>query len=182
MQDTLTTKQLTRRFDQVLSSFQTGAIRADSDVICELADLANALEDAPAKSIKPMVVARLTVTRAVGALTIIEVREDATFHEFYSFYTQTGRRRSTKRLVRTADRNEGLKPYSGQTTTGLEAVAAHWLSMPGVISAKIRIIRKREYVRLLNAVPEKLNVKTLHLNLPRTRFTPLKSASIGRFS
>ena len=179
MQDNLTTKQLNKRFDQVLGSFQTGAVRPDSEAISELADLATALEDTP---VKPIVVARLTVTRAVGNITIIEVCEDATFHEFYSFYTQTGRRRSTKRLVRTANRNEYLKPYVRQTHVGLEAVAAYWLTMPGVASVKIRIIRKRAYRKLLSAAPEKLNVKTLHLNIPLQRFSPLSTASTGRIS
>ncbi len=106
------------------------------------------------------VVARLTVTRALGNLTIIEVRADATFHSFYQVYTQTGRRRSTKHLVRTADRNEGLHPYyrAYLLQPGLEKIAEQWQKQPGVTSVKVRIINKRAYRRLISAQPDELGL------------------------
>lgn len=132
------------------------------------------LEVAPAK---PIVVARLTVVREVGNRTIIEVNEDATFSSFYHISTQVGQRRSTKRLVRVANRNEGIQPYyrAHLVQPGLKGLAEHWQKMPGVVSVKIRIIKGKAYRRLINATPDKLG-----LTRTSVRFPLAKSLSVSR--
>lgn len=122
------------------------------------------------------VIARMTVTRPRGNLTIIEVREDATFSSFYQVYTQIGKRRSTKRLIRTANRNEGLQPYfrAHLLQPGLEKLAEHWCKIPGVQSVKVRIIRKRLYRKLINARPDELGLVKTKVNIPIERFSPLR--------
>ncbi len=121
---------------------------------------------------KPKVIARMTVTRALGNLTIVEVREDATFSTFYQVFTQTGRRRSTKRLVRTANRNEGLQPHfrAYRMQPGLEKLAEHWQKLPGVTSVKVRIIKKRLYRKLISARPDELGLAKSSVSLPVARF------------
>ena len=123
------------------------------------------LQVAPAK---PIVVARLTVTRAVGNVTIIEVYEDATFSNFYHISTQVGKRRSTKRLVRVANRNEGIQPYyrAHLVQPGLKGLAEHWQKMPGVASVKVRIIKGRAYRRLINATPDQLGLTRMPVRMP----------------
>jgi hypothetical protein len=104
------------------------------------------------------VVARMTVTREIGAVTIVEVNEDATFSQFFHHYSQEGRRRSTKREIRVSNRNEGLYPiYRAHTMTpGLEAVGTIFKGMKNVVSVKIRIIKKRAYRRLISVSPGEL--------------------------
>jgi len=157
--------QLQDRRDRIFSAIQTGTVKPNSDAIRELAELTVAL-DAERTPVKPIVTARMTVTRALGNLTIIEVCEDATFSEFYRVYTQIGRRRSTKKLVRTANRNEGLKPFyaAHKLKPGLEALAMQWQGMPNVASVKIRIIKKRTYRKLLTAAPDALGMVTSTVN------------------
>jgi hypothetical protein len=101
---------------------------------------------------KNNVVARLTVTRKLGVKTIVEVHSDSTFEKFFWFYTQQGAKRSTRKFIRTAGRNEGL-PYIGahRMTPGLEILACRWASMPHVERVQVRILRKRAYKRLINA-------------------------------
>lgn len=122
------------------------------------------------------VIARMTVTRSLGNLTIIEVREDATFSSFYQVYTQTGKRRSTKRLVRTANRNEGLQPYfqAYRMQPGLEKIAEYWQKRPNVTSVKVRIIKKRLYRKLISARPDELGLVKTKVNIPIERFSPLR--------
>jgi hypothetical protein len=124
---------------------------------------------------KRKVVARLTVTREIGNVTIIEVHQDATFHEFYRIFTQVGRRRSTKQLVRTASRNEGLQPWyaAHRMQPGLEVLAAKWLDRKG-LSVKLRIIKKRSYRRLINVAANELGP----LPVIRNPF-PVKNPSAG---
>lgn len=125
---------------------------------------------------KTNVVARMTVIRSVGVRTIIEVHADATFSAFYRYYTQDGRKYSTKRLVRTANRNFGLESWRAvnQTKPGLEMLAFRFIAMPHVISVKIRIIRKREYRRLLTATPDGLGlVKVRSFTDPRLQPRPV---------
>ena len=93
--------QLDSRSDRILSAIQTGTLDPKSDAFRELAELQIPLEVAP---VKPIVVARMTVIREVGNLTIVEVYEDAMFSNFYHISTQVGKRRSTKRLIRIANR------------------------------------------------------------------------------
>jgi hypothetical protein len=121
-------------------------------------------------STKPLavaVVARLTVTRAVGCKTIIEVYTDATFNSFYRFFTQQGNRRSTKQLVRTANRNEGLLPFhqAYRMTPGLEHLADRWSKQPGVTAVTVRIIKRRAYKRLIQAAPDQLGLTKTSVRL-----------------
>jgi hypothetical protein len=117
----------------------------------------------------------MTVTREVGNLTIIEVHEDATFSRFYHIFTQVGKRRSTKRLVRSANRNEGLRPYfqAHLMQPGLERLAEHWKKQPGVASVKVRIIKKRAYQKLISTTPDQLGLVKTSVNIPMERFAPL---------
>jgi hypothetical protein len=109
---------------------------------------------------KSTVVARLTVTREIGVKTIIEVHEDATFSKFFHFFTQEGRRRSTKRPIRTANRNEGLRPYfqAYRIIPGLEVLASQFEAMQHIQCVKLRIIKKGAYRRLISAPPEQLGL------------------------
>jgi len=106
------------------------------------------------------VVARLTVIREIGVRTIVEVNQDATFSNFYSYFMQEGARRSTKKLIRCANRNEGLAPWYRmyRMEPGLAAIAEHFKTMPNITSVKIRIIRKRLYRKLLAAAPDELGI------------------------
>ena len=118
------------------------------------------------KGNKSNVVARLTITRADNTKLIIEVESNASFSDFYRYYKQTGNRRSTKTLAFTRSRNQGLHYINAQQQTpGLEAIAnsitassrAFLGAQNGktnpVTSMHLRIIRKREYKRLLHAAP-----------------------------
>jgi hypothetical protein len=160
-----TFSQLDRRTAQIFQAVQVGTVPPNSDAVRELAELIGALEDQP---VKPLVVARLTVVRALGNVTIIEVHSDATFSCFYHIFTQVGKRRSTKRLVRTASRNEGLLPYyrAYLMVPGLKVLAEHWSRQPGVSSVKIRIIKKRAYRQLLSARPDELGLTHTSVRLP----------------
>lgn len=157
MQELLTTKQLDRRAANIMRSVRTGKISPTSDAVRELVEIAMANEDAP---VKPVVVARLTVKRAVGDVTIIEIHEDATFSQFYRIYVQTGRRRSTKRLVLTSNRNHGIEPWymAHRVQPGLELLAQTWSVRPHIESVKIRIIKKRAYQKLISARPDELGL------------------------
>lgn len=118
------------------------------------------------------VIARLTVEREVGVKTIIEVHEDATFQDFYRFYTQDGRRHSTKKQVRAANRNEGLRPYTEahRMTPGLEILAERFSMMPHVAKVSTRIMRKRAYRKLLAAAPDELGpLARTSVRLPESR-------------
>jgi hypothetical protein len=116
-------------------------------------------------------VARLTVRREIGDTIIVEVHEDATFHAFYRFHTQSGTRRSTKRLVRTASRNEGLRPYYAayRMQPGLEVLAENWKKQPGIKSVTVRIIRKRIYKQLINAAADALGLTKVHAGFKAER-------------
>lgn len=157
MQSSFTEKQLDRRAATILRGVRTRQVAPGSDAIVELAELTETLSDQP---VKPIVVARLTITRAVGCRTIIEVCEDATFNAFYRIHTQDGNRRSTKRLVRTSNRNEGISSWmpAHRMTPGLELLAARWTSHPGVTAVTVRILRKRAYKRLISASPDVLGL------------------------
>jgi len=109
---------------------------------------------------KSKVVARLTAIRSVGVRTIIEICEDASFHNFYRYYTQQGTRRSTKTPVRTASRNEGLHPWhrTYRMEPGLEVLATRMLDQKQFSSVKVRILKKRAYRQLLDAAPDVLGL------------------------
>jgi hypothetical protein len=122
---------------------------------------------------KKEVVARLTVIREVGVRTIIDVYTDATFSNFYNYFVQDGARRSTKKLVRTANRNEGLSPWykAYRMQPGLAAIAEHLNKMPQFTSVKIRIIKRRAYRKLLTAAPDVLGLVKVNCQ-PDPRLMP----------
>jgi hypothetical protein len=158
MQSSLVSKQLNRRFHQVLGSFRTGAISPKSDALAELVEIAEELSDQP---VRPVVLARLTIHRANGIRMIVEVSSDATFSTFYRFYTQVGARRSTKRFLRNGSRNEGL-PQLSYYKPGLENVAAtiEKYADPSnpIVKKSIRIIQRKAYRKLIGMRPDLLGL------------------------
>jgi len=125
------------------------------------------------KGKKKVVVARLTAVREVGVRTIIEVYTDASFHSFFQFFTQEGLRRSTKKLVRSSNRNEGLAPWhrAYRMTPGLEVIAEHLRGMKQFKSVTVRIIRRRAYRQLLAAAPDVLGLTKVE-RVPDPRLLP----------
>ena len=121
------------------------------------------------------IVARLTVTRADGRKTIVEIHRDATFSQFYRFHTQSGNRWSTKRLVRTASRNEFLPVINTHLyQPGLDVIAKRLAGFQSqsnpVVSSKLRILRKRAYRKMLSARPDKLGLTRLtHVDMTPRR-------------
>ena len=117
------------------------------------------------------VIARMTVTREVGATMIIEIQDDATFHTFYRIYSQQGKRRSTKTQVRTANRNEGLSPWYAayRMEPGLNVLAENWKKHPGVKSVKVRIIRKKIYRNLCTVAADQLGITNVNMTLSEKR-------------
>ena|GEM_PF-3242168 len=112
------------------------------------------------------VIARLTLQRQNSRTTIVEIHRDATFSQFYRFYIQDGNRRSTKRLVRTASRNEFLPVINTHLhQPGLDVIEKRLRSFQSesnpVVSARLRILRKRIYRKLLSARPDELGLTTL---------------------
>ena len=126
-------------------------------------------------AVKLGVVARLTVIRTDGMRTIVEVHSDARFHSFYHFYRQCGKKRSTKELIRTASRNEGLNQI-GYWQPGLETIACrlekYACQSNPVVKKTIRIIQRRAYRKLISARPDQLGLtKTTSLPITRTFYT-----------
>jgi hypothetical protein len=103
-------------------------------------------------------VGRLTVKRTTGATMIIEVHTTATFSAFYSYFSQDGRRTSTRQAVRTTSRNDGLEPYwaAYQMIPGLEMLAIQWTQRPDVTNVSVKIFKKRLYQKLIHARPDAL--------------------------
>ena len=116
-------------------------------------------------------VARLTVERANGWRTIVEIHADATFISFYRYYRQFGRKRSTKEFVRSSSRTEYLSVINTHLhKPGLDVIEARLKSFGQesnpVIKSKLRIIRKRLYRKMLSARPDELGLtKLTHTNL-----------------
>jgi hypothetical protein len=105
------------------------------------------------KQLKPAVVARLTITRASGRRTIVEVREGSKFASFYHFYHQDGARRSTKKWIRTGSRNE-----APNLTALLERMKRFAAESNPVIHSQLRIIKRRSYKKLITARPDELGL------------------------
>lgn len=119
------------------------------------------------------VVARLTVTRKNGWKTIVTVQADATFHSFFRFYRQWGAKRSTKELIRTANRNEGIVfgVFHAQSRKPgmeliLERLANYQSESNPIISSQLRIIKKRAYKKLISARPDELGLVKTTVNIP----------------
>ena len=121
------------------------------------------------------VIASLTVTRQNGRKTIVEIHRDATFIQFYHFHSQDGLKRSTKRLVRIASRNEFLPIINAHLhKPGLDVIAKRLESFGAqsnpVINTKIQIIKKRIYRKMLSMRPDELGLTrliTTDLNLSK---------------
>jgi hypothetical protein len=145
---------LDRRAARIFRAIQVGTVRPNSDAYGELATLLFAAEEAPAK---PVVLARLTLTRANGRRTIVEVHEGATWSAFFHYFSQDGKKRRTKTQIRSAGRTDG-----GRLNPSLENVAsklAVYQSMSNpVVRSTIRIFRKARYQQLLNARPDELGL------------------------
>ena len=115
-------------------------------------------------AVKLGVVARLTVIRRNEWRTIVEVEAGSTYSSFYKFYRQWGARRSTKQLIRTAGRDEGvsLMGFKHRQQPGLAAIARKlemYASQSNpVVSKRIRMIKKREYQKLISARPDELGL------------------------
>ena len=110
-----------------------------------------------------LVVARLIIIRNNGRRTIVEVQADATFHTFYRFFSQDGRRRSTKTSLRNASRNEYLPVVNAHLyRPGLDVIEKQlrtvYAQSNPVVGSKIRIIQKRAYKTLINAAPDALGL------------------------
>jgi len=136
---------------------------------------------------KPVVVARLTVSRADGKRTIVEVREGASFHKFYTFFVQDGARRSTKTLLRTASRNEYLPAVNAHRhQPGLDVIEKQLRGILAqsnpVVKTTLRIIKKRAYRKLLNASPDALGLTRVNItdlsNRPRRGFAVREQRAI----
>jgi len=130
---------------------------------------------------KSNVVARLTITRTDGKKTIVEVSADASFHKFFRYFRQQGNRRSTKELIRVANRNEGIPLPSARERPGLDLIlkrlANYQSESNPIVATKLRIIKKRAYRKLLSARPDELGLVKTRVNLPleqfsRTQHTP----------
>lgn len=168
MNTSLTTRQLQRRENSLLSRFHTGAIRPDSDAVRELVEVHQELEDRP---VKPIVIARLIAFRKNGYRTIVEVWDSSTFASFYKFSVQQGNRRSTRQSLRSGCRNEG----TFHSVVGLDAIAQklsiYSAQSNPVIQIKLQIFKKRAYKRLLSVAPEQLGLTVSTVTLPRERLS-----------
>lgn len=174
MNRSFTTRQLSRRQNTILGAFQTGAAKPTSEIIRELAEITEALADEPVRK-HDNVVARLTVKRANGRRTIVEVYADASFHSFFHFFVQEGNRRSTRQSLRTASRNEGI--FLGNFGLGaIEEKLCHFGNKTNpVVSSKLRILKKRAYKRLLTISPDQLGMLKIETRpwKPQMLFSPL---------
>lgn len=123
-------------------------------------------------------IARLTVTRKNGWKTIVTVEADATLTSFYKFHRQHGAKRSTKELIRTAGRSEGMTLIgqgAHRQKPGLELILQRLENYGSesnpIINAKLRIIKKRAYKKLISARPDELSMVKSYVNVPRERFS-----------
>jgi hypothetical protein len=136
---------------------------------------------------KSNVIARLTVTRANGWKTIVTVEADASFSSFYKYFKQYGLKRSTKELIRTANRNESLNPINAHLQTpGLDRIekrlAAYQSQSNPIVSTKLRIIRKKAYRRLLAAAPDVLGMaKTSPVHIPEPAWRSARAIPVQIF-
>lgn len=111
---------------------------------------------------KKSVVARLTVIRQDHTRVIVEVHSDATFTKFYHHYQQAGVKASSRTLLRTTNRNDGLRHINAHDQVpGLEILALRWMHHSfgsPVVNVRIRYFQKRAYKRLLKANPTALGM------------------------
>ena len=136
---------------------------------------------------KPNVIARLTVARRDGHRTIVEVREGATFSRFYRFFQQQGLRRSTKRFIRSASRNESLPVVNAHLyKPGLDVIAKKlemlFQQSNPVTRVTLRIIKKRLYKKLITASPDELGLVKVNGTIKPPSMGYIASRSWGRRS
>lgn len=105
---------------------------------------------------KVKVVARMTIVkRGSSKRLIVEIHEDASFHQFYRWYSQEGRKH--KRFMRSSQRNDGLPFTRAQSRPGLDVLAERQQSFnKDIENVTIKIFQKRTYNRLLNCRPDEL--------------------------
>lgn len=105
---------------------------------------------------KIKVVARMTIVkRGSSKRLIVEIHEDATFNQFYRWYSQEGRKH--KRFMRGSQRNDGLQFTRAQSRPGLEVLAERQQSFnKDIEKVTIKIFQKRIYTRLLTCAPDAL--------------------------
>lgn len=118
-------------------------------------------------STKSTVIARLTITHKNDSKTVIEIHSDAGYRDFYRWYKRAAGKRN-KVAVRTADRND-VKDLAAlairleehfqrqadyavvNQNKGVDRKAvSHWDELR-VIGAKIVILQKRAYKRMLES-------------------------------
>ena len=153
MNTTFTHHRLDRRANRLLRSVRN--VPSGSDVIRELAEITIKLEDAP---VKPTVIARLTVSRANGRRTIVEIHADASFHSFYHFFVQEGKRRSTRQYLRAANRNEGMFLRNYGLGAIEEKLHIYQNKSNPIVDSRLRVFKKRAYRRLLTISPDQIGL------------------------
>lgn len=103
------------------------------------------------------VVARLTAIREDRSRLIVEVSTDSTYSKFYKSFTQQGTKRSSKKLVRTSNRNMCIPHLNAHLhQPGLEAVKDFLEKKGGYVSVKVRVVKKRIYKHLITCAPDVL--------------------------
>lgn len=124
---------------------------------------------------KIKVVARMTIVkRGSSKRMIVEIHEDASFHQFYRWYMQEGRKH--KRFVRSSQRNDGLPFTRAQSLPGLDILAERQQSFnKDIEKVTIKIFQKRIYNHLLNCAPDQLAA-----GLPTTHHQNLRAAPAER--
>ena len=172
-------QEMQERRDAILQAFAEKQVKPTPALTRELAELEIAIENGgPIAPPKPVLIARLTVSRKDGKRTIVEIHADATFHHFYHFFTQDGARRSTKTLLRTANRNAYLPTVNAHLhKPGLDVIERQLKTLLAttnpVLSTKLRVIRKRLYRKLITAAPDALGLSKInktfidHVHRPR---------------
>lgn len=105
---------------------------------------------------KVKVIARMTIVKRGSAKRlIVEVHEDASFHQFYRWYSQEGRKH--KRFIRGSQRNDGLPFTRAQNQPGLDVLAERQQSFnKDIENVTIKVFQKRIYNHLLNCRPDEL--------------------------
>jgi hypothetical protein len=143
MQSSFTSKQLDRRANSILSAARSGRMAPTGDTLVELVEITEAISDQP---VKPVVIARLTLTRQDNTRIVVEIHRDVRFASFYRYYSQQGNKRSTKSHVRTGGRHEAAS---------LEGVAINFKTRERAdnpsTNIRLKIFLKREYRRLIAA-------------------------------
>lgn len=124
---------------------------------------------------KVKVIARMTIVkRGTAKRLIVEIHEDASFHQFYRWYSQEGRKH--KRFIRFSQRNDGLIFTHAQNQSGLDVLAERQQSFnKDIEKVTIKIFQKRIYKHLLTCAPDQLTD-----GLPTTQSHGLRAVAPAR--